>query len=111
MIMEVVLKLRQYNIEVEPVWVSRDEGIIKFADMGSRDFHSDDITIDMQSFAIAEEVFGKLTVDCFASASNTKCERFFSRKDVPGSSGVDFFMQSLRQEDNHWVFSPIGRIC
>ena len=111
MIMGAVLKLREYNIEVEPVWVSRDNGIIKFADMGSRDFHADDISVDMETFQEAQEFFGAFTVDCFASAGNAKCERFFSRLDVPRSSGVDFFMQELDGRDNHWIFPPLGKLC
>ena len=109
--MEVILKLRDYNIEVEPVWVSRDDGIIKFADMGSRDFHADDIMVDMETFGDAEKKFGVFTVDGFASADNAKCGKFFSRLDVPGSSGVDFFMQKLNFFDNHWLFPPIGLLC
>lgn len=111
LIMEAVLKLREYNIEVDPVWVSRDDGIIKFADMGSRDFHADDISVDMETFKEAQEYFGVFTVDCFASAANAKCAKFFSRLDVPGSSGVDFFMQKLFESDNHWIFPPIGKLC
>ena len=111
MIMEVILKLRSYSIQIEPVWVSREEGIIKYADIGSRDFHADDISIDDQSFEEAVQVFGNFTVDCFASASNAKCQKFFTRKDVPGSAGIDFFMQSLSQNDNHWIFPPIGKLC
>ena len=30
-------------------------------------------------------------MDCFSSASNAKGEKFFTRKDVPCSFGVDFF--------------------
>ena len=110
MIMEVILKLRSFNIKIEPVWVSREEGIIKYADMGIRDFHADDISIDAESFKEAEKVFGKFSVDCFASASNAKCEKFFTRKDVPGSAGMDFFMQKLKQHDNHWIFPPVGKL-
>ena len=39
------------------------------------------------------EEFGKFDVDCFATASNTKAKRFFSRLDSPGSAGMDFFHQ------------------
>ena len=110
MIIEVILKLRSFNIKIEPVWVSREEGIIKYADIGSRDFHADDISIDAESFQEAEKVFGNFSVDCFASASNAKCKKFFTRKDVPGSAGMDFFMQKLKQHDNHWIFPPMGKL-
>ena len=111
MVMRVTLKLREYNIVVEPVWISREHEMIKYADLGSRDFHHDDISLDFHTFKEAEDYFGKFSVDCFASASNAKCSRFFTRKDVPNSSGMDFFMQKLKEEDNHWLFAPIGKLC
>ena len=46
-------------------------------------------TVFMQLF----EEFGRFDVDCFATASNTKAKRFFSRLDSPGSAGMDFFHQ------------------
>ena len=62
--------------------MSREDGIIKYADLGSRDFHADDIAVDAETFSIAEELFGAFTVDGFASADNAKCEKFFSKLDV-----------------------------
>ena len=111
LIMKASLKLREYGIIVEPVWLSRDDGVIRYADLGSRDFHADDISVDAVTFAQAVEVFGLFNVDGFASSSNAKCKKFFSRLDVPGSTGVDFFMQKLSPGDNHWIFPPIGRLC
>ena len=111
MVMEAFLKLREYGIIVEPVWLSREDGVIKFADLGSRDFHSDDISLDAITFKNIVKRFGSFSVDGFAAASNAKCGKFFSKLDVPGSAGVDFFMQQLSQEDNHWLFPPIGRLC
>ena len=39
------------------------------------------------------EKFGDMDIDCFASASNSKGKKFFSKNDVPGTSGVNFFHQ------------------
>ena len=68
-------KLRDYNIYiiVEPVWVDRNNKMIKYADLGSRDFHADDITIDWESFNVIQEKIGNFTVDCFASSGNAIC--------------------------------------
>ena len=30
---------------------------------------------------------------------------------VPGSGGVDFFLQELDQRDFHWIFSPFDVLC
>ena len=111
LIVEVTLKLREFGIKVDPVWLSREEGMIKYADMGSRDFHSDDISLDYFTFQEAERKFGSFTVDGFASSGNAKCSTFFSRRDVPGSAGVDFFMQTLKPSEFYWLFPPISMVC
>ena len=93
MVMEAVLALRSAGIVMEAVWISRDDGIIDFADRGSRDYHPDDISLDFDSMAKIYEKFGSFSVDTFATASNKKGDRFFSRLDVPGSAGCNFFHQ------------------
>ena len=44
--MQAVLALREFSIRVVPFWKSREEEVIKWADFGSRDCHSDDIAVD-----------------------------------------------------------------
>jgi hypothetical protein len=67
--------------------------MIKLADLGSRDFNKDDISLDFETMSQLFEEFGQFDIDCFASSSNTKAKRFFSRLDSPGSAGMDFFHQ------------------
>lgn len=52
---------------------------------------------------------GSHTIDCFASFYNKKISKFFSRFWNPGSSGVDFFVQNLVDE-NCLVVSPVSLI-
>ena len=111
LVVQTILALREFNIVVEPVWISRDSEVIKIADMGSRDFHGDDIEVDFETFLSIERAFGSFDVDCFASASNAKCDKFFSKLDVLGSDGLDFFTQSLDPSENHWIFPPVGKLC
>ena len=93
LIMQAVLALREFSIKVVPFWKSREEELIKWADFGSWDFHSDDISVDWDTFRWAEQVSGKsFSVDGFASGSNSKCARFFSKRFISGTSGVDFLM-------------------
>ena len=96
--------LRSAGIPMEAVWRSRDEGIIQWADRGSRDFHADDILLDFESMSQIFHEFGCFKIDCFASASNTKGTKSFSRLDVPNTSGVNFFHQRLEAEDTHFCF-------
>ena len=78
---------------LEAVWRSREDGLIKFADLGSRDFHVDDIILDFESMIRLFKEFNSFDIDTFASASNTKAGRLFSKLDVMSSSGMDFFHQ------------------
>ena len=111
LIMRAVLALREYGVVVDAIWRSRDEGIIRLADVGSRDYHRDDVSLDFDTFSYVVERFGVPDVDCFASSFNKKAPKYFSRLDVVGSSGVDFFLQSLEVEDFHWVFPPPSKLC
>ena len=111
MVVEATLALRGWGIHMEALWRSRDEGVIRVADLGSRDYHHDDISFDFQTFSMVVERFGEFDVDCFAASHNKKAVRFFSRLEVLGSAGTDFFLQSLHQGDNHWVFPPPGKLC
>ena len=57
-------------------------------------------------------VTGKsFSVDGFASGSNSKCARFFSKRFTLGTGGVDFFMQELSSEDFFWLFLPVNLLC
>ena len=106
MIVEMTLALRSAGISMEAVWRSRDDGLIQFADKGSRDFHGDDISLNFVTRMKIFEEFGCFELDCFASASNTKGNKFFSRMDVPGSEGMNFFHQTLKATDSHFCFTP-----
>ena len=93
MVVEAVLALREAGIVMEAVWKSREDGVIEYADRGSRDFHPDDISLDFDSMVKIYSSFGTFDIDTFATDSNKKALRFFSRMDVPGSSGTNFFHQ------------------
>ena len=111
MVVETTLALRRWGIHMEAIWRSRDEGVIRVADLGSRDYHEDDVSFDFDTFSRVLDRFGEFEVDCFAASHNKKAVKFFSRLDVLGSAGGDFFLQRLYREDNHWVFPPPGKLC
>ena len=81
--------------------------LIEYADRGSRDFHPDDISLYFDSMSKIFEDFGYFDVDTFATASNTKGKGFFSRMDVPGSAGVNFFQQMWK----NLLFVQTSSVC
>ena len=106
---DIFLSLVAYNIKLVPVWVTRDSEIIQWADSGSRDFRSDDYSLDSESFKKLESIFGRFTVDSMANAANCVCRKFFSRYSSVGTSGVNFFAQQLTLEDYYYCFPPVKR--
>ena len=105
----IFLSLRRHGITLIPVWVSRENEIISWADLGSRDFRSDDYSLDSVTFASLESTYGKFTVDAMASSANATCAKFFSRYSSPGTSGVNFFAQILSLKENYYVFPPVRK--
>ena len=106
MIVEATLSLRHYGISMKAMWVSREEGIIALADLGSRDYDKDDISLDYDSMAEIYEEFGDFQLDGFATATTSKGKSFYSRRQSPGSSGVNFFHQTLSPADSIFCFPP-----
>ena len=44
--LDIFQSLRKYHILLVPTWISRENDIISWADSGSRDFRSDDYSLD-----------------------------------------------------------------
>ena len=59
----------------------------------------DDWQITSSCFEYIDNLWGPHTVDCFANYYNKKVEKFFSRFWNPNSSGVDFFVQNVGNEN------------
>ena len=75
----------------------------------SRKVDVDDWQITNACFEYIENLWGPHTVDCFANYYNKKVEKFFSRFWNPNSSGVDFFVQNIGNE-NCLVVPPVTTI-
>ena len=63
MIIDVVLALRWYSISMVAVWKSREDGLISYANSGSRDFYKDGVSLDFESMLNIVGVFGDFEVD------------------------------------------------
>ena len=110
LIRDTIMAMREFEVEIECVWKSREDELIKWADGGSREFYADDIEMDFDSMAFIYHHFGDFDIDCFASRLNSKGHRFFSRRDGEGAAGLDFFRQRLSPENSHFCFPPPSRL-
>jgi len=108
---------RDLGISVIPVWTPRLHPRIVLADAGSRFSRStDEWSVHRPDLAEIFCFFNFLPdIDCFASATNAVCPKFFSKVPQLGSAGVDFFAQRP-QERNLFLCPPVscvsqGRAC
>jgi hypothetical protein len=82
---------RSLNLDIRPIWVSRDNPLLQRADGLSKCIDTDNWSVGQGDFVFLCSSFGPFTVDLFASATNAKVERFFSYSHEHECSGVDAF--------------------
>ena len=94
------------DIKISSAWISRSNNALVLADKFSRTFDNDDWEIKTWVFHQLNEIWGKFTIDRFASNLNRKCVRFNSIYWCVGTSGVDAMAQEWSRELNWWVPPP-----
>lgn len=77
------------------------------ADAPSRHEDRDDWKLAPRWFAWLQDRHGTFTVDRFATANNTHCQKFNSLHHDPLTEGVDAFAQDW-SKDNNWINAPFG---
>ena len=105
MVLDIFIAWKDLNMKVDVIYLSRNDPIIEFADAESRNFDLNDYSIDFESFCKISSMFGEFELDCFASFSNKKCVRYFSKFFEPLAEGQNFFAQRL-PNCNLLVFPP-----
>jgi hypothetical protein len=100
----------RHGIDATADWISRDKN--EFADSLSRYRDRADWGLNPDIFAQLNEEWGPHTVDRFASAHNTLCERFNSRYYDPQAEACDAFAQDWHGENNfaNADFNDIPRV-
>ena len=91
--------LHTLRLRLEPIWVPRTHFLIQLADSASKFRDTDDWGLNRNSFRILEQLSPeKFTLDAFANCTNKQLDKFFSKTQSPGSSGVNAFMQDWSSE-------------
>ena len=115
-IQEEVLKIKiaELNLgcEIVPIWQPRTQIHMVLADLGSKIYKStDEWSIDRASFNKICRNFGvTATVDGFATRENSLLPRFFSKVPQVGTEGVNFFAQTLSDQEVYWLQPPVELI-
>ena len=106
------LKIYQFcvknHITLQMEWLPRNLNIQ--ADQISKVIDYDDWSITKDFFKYIDSLWGKHTIDCFASFTNNKIDRFYSKYWTPGCSGVDGFAFGWHQ-DICWLVPPPNLIA
>ena len=110
-IVETLLHCKDRNVELHILHLPREDPRIEAADAGSRFFDKDDWGVDEASFSVLQFRFMPtgFTLDPFATPSNARVARFYSKYAYPGSLVTDAFTVSW---DNECLFAcpPIGKL-
>jgi hypothetical protein len=78
-------------LDLQPIWVSRDNPFLLKADTISKGIYTDNWGVTGDNVAHLLALFGMFTMDLLAIKLNMKCKRFFSRSWEEGSAGVNAF--------------------
>ena len=92
-IIECLLFCKEGSISLHVLYLPREDPRIQAVDVGSRSFDKEDWGIDDASFSVLQSRFlpNGFSLDPFASTSNARCARFFSRYAFLGSLTTDAF--------------------
>jgi hypothetical protein len=93
LVLEILLKGRELQYDVHPIWVCRDNLFLQKADCLSKGIHSNNWSIDKPDFLQLSEQFGPFSVDLFATCKNRKVICFNSRSFEKRNYGTDAFLQ------------------
>ena len=99
-------------VKIIPVWTPREHSRLVLADLGSKFSNStDEWSADRkQLWAVFDYFQFYPTIDAFASMHNTVCDQFFSLVPQTGTSGVNFFAQSLSDTQKYFCCPPVRLI-
>ena len=108
MVLDIYNVCKKLNINLSVNWCSRDHYKIQHADMGSRAFDNNNISLNFESFGCVTEFFQEFQfhVDTFADFWNKKSQIYFSKIRDESSSGVNFFAQELNPNVHYYCFPP-----
>jgi hypothetical protein len=101
-IMKLVLDIsergRRLLLDLQPVWVSRDNPFLLKADAISKGVDTDNWEVSRADYDHLNLLFGPFSIDLFATRDNAKAARFYSRSWEMGTQGVDSFTQNWQGE-------------
>ena len=97
--------LFERSMTIFPVWLPRDQNVL--ADQISKFESLDAWEVSFDIFAFFDMRWGPHDFDLFASHSNAKCKKFYSKEPCTGSSGTNAFRFNWAG-NNNWIAPSIS---
>ena len=109
MVVEIILKAREFGIQMAAKWISREDPERQIADAGSRGpwFPAQEFSLDASTMAMVLANYN-ITLDVMASHQNNVVARYFSLAFKPEALGRNSFEQSIGTGEFLWFFPPPG---
>ena len=102
---------KMLDLEIVPVWTSRNHERIVLADLGSKfSTRSNDWGVSREILHIFLKFEFEPSLDFFASSASTVCDQFYSKIPQNGSVGVNFLAQKLFRHINYFCCPPTKMI-
>ena len=96
LVLELLKILRNLRAKLEVIWVPRTTDQLVIADIGSKFQDTDDWGISDQSLNVLQYIASaSFTCDCFATASNARTKKFYSKVASPHCAAINAFTQAL----------------
>ena len=111
---EVALRIaelaKQWQIELEAFWLSRDEPQIQEVDSLSKEFDTSDYKLSRADFLALEQDFGPFEVDMFASSFSFQFQPFVAKVACSMAAAVDAFTIDWGKAGFMFLHPPVGLI-
>jgi hypothetical protein len=98
LVLDILKRGRALLLDLQPVWVSRDNPFLLKADAISKGIDTDNWEVSRSDYNHLNALFGPFSIDLFATCDNAKATRFYSRSWEIGTQGVDSFAQNWHGE-------------
>jgi hypothetical protein len=98
LVLDILKRGRRLLLDLQPVWVSRDNPFLLKADAISKGVDTDNWEVSRADYDHLNLLFGPFSIDLFATPDNAKASRFYSRLWEMGTQGVDSFTQNWQGE-------------
>jgi hypothetical protein len=98
LVLDILKRGRALLLDLQPVWVSRDNPFLLKADAISKGIDTDNWEVSRVDYDHLNALFGPFSINLFATCDNAKATRFYSRSWEMGTQGVDSFAQNWHGE-------------